>query len=66
MVAKCQSLPVACLSRQPRVKGNWLYMYTVCILAHWKRCVYWHWGLHSEARHRIDKVPSAQYGLQVS
>ncbi len=59
MAAKCQSLPVTCLSRQPRVKGYYLYILTVCILAHCKGCVYWHWGLHSEARYRIDKVPPA-------
>ena len=40
---------------QSSAKGKGLLaLYTVCILAHYKWCVYWHWGLHSEARHRID------------
>ncbi len=50
-----------CTSRlsqsSPEGKGL-LALYTVCILAHWKGCAYQHWGLHSGARHRIDKVSS--------
>ena len=47
---------------QSSAKGKGLLtLYTVCILADWKGCASWHWGLHSGARHRhdrLEKVPS--------
>ncbi len=46
------------LSRSSAKGKGLLALYTVYILAHWKGCVYWYRGLYSEARHRIDKVPS--------
>ncbi len=56
----------SCLSQSSANGKELLALYTVCILAHWKGCVYWHWGLHSEARHRIDKVPSVRLGPSFS